>query len=127
MEQLYPTLLWIPVAEQAKGKGEEYVVSIPAYACKDELKQVVEDGMLIRNRNFVQLVELVCLQLLCIVLVSFMSYCLILMRSFTDYYGYPKHDLLAPRVPVSAEGCGEVVALRSIIHFLPQGAECFFS
>ena len=53
MEQLYPALLRMPVAVRAKGKGEEYALSIPAYACKDELKQVVEDGMLIRNCNFV--------------------------------------------------------------------------
>ena len=53
MEQLYLTLLRMSVAVQAKGNGEEYVVSVPAYACKDELKQLVEDDMLIRNRNFV--------------------------------------------------------------------------
>ena len=40
-----------------------------------------------------------------------------LMRSFAGYYGYPKHDLPASRVPVSAEGCGEVAALCSIDHF----------
>ena len=61
MEELYLTLLRMPVAVLAKGKGEEYVVSVPAYAYKDELKQVVEDGMLIRNRSFVQSAELVCL------------------------------------------------------------------
>ena len=53
MEQLYLALLQMLVAMRAKGKGEEYVVSVPAYACKDELKQVVEDNMLLRNRNFV--------------------------------------------------------------------------
>ena len=41
------------------GKGEKYVVFIPTYAYKEDLKQVVEDGMLIRNRNFVQSAELV--------------------------------------------------------------------
>ena len=61
MHQLYPALLWMPVVVRAEGKGEEYVVSVPSYVCKDELKQVVEDDMLIRNRNFVQSVELVCL------------------------------------------------------------------
>ena len=71
MHQLYPTLLWMAVVVRAEGRGEEYVVSVPAYACKDELKQVVEDGMLIRNRNFAQSAELVCLQLLCTVLVLF--------------------------------------------------------
>ena len=53
MEQLYPTLLRMPVAMRVEEKGEEYVVSVPAYACKEYFKQVVEDGMLIRNRNFV--------------------------------------------------------------------------
>ena len=74
MHQLYPALLWMPVVV-VEGKGEEYVVSVLAYACKDELKQVVEDSMLIRNHNFVESVELVCLQLLCTVLVSLPSYC----------------------------------------------------
>ena len=117
MHQLYSTLLWMPIIVQAEGKGEEYAVSVLAYACKDELRQVVEDGMLIRNRNFIQSTELVCLQLLCNVLVSFMSYCLIIMHSFAGYYGYPEHNLPAPRVLVSAEGCGEVKALRSIGYF----------
>ena len=114
MHQPYPALLRILVVVQAEGKGKKYTVSVPAYACKDKLKQVVEDGMLIRNRNFVQSAELVCLQLLCTVLVSFLSYCLILMRSFAGYYGYSEDDLPAPRVPVSAEGCGEVASLRLI-------------
>ena len=117
MHQLYPALLQMHVAMWAERKGEEYAVLVPAYACKDELKQVVEDGWLIRNRNFVQSAELVCLQLLCTVLVSFMSYCLILMRSFTGYCGYPEHNLPALRVPVSAKGCGEVAALCSIGRF----------
>ena len=52
MHQLYHVLLRMLVAVGAKGRGEEYVVSVLAYACKDELKQVVEEGMLTRNRNF---------------------------------------------------------------------------
>ena len=100
MHQLDPTLLRMPVAVRAKGRGEEYTVSAPAYACKDELKQVVEDKMLIRNRNFVQSTELVCLQLLCTVLVLFPSYCLILMCSFVGHYGYLEYDLPASRIPV---------------------------
>ena len=61
MLQLYPALLRMHVVVRAEGRGEEYAVSVPAYACKDELKQVVEDKMLIRNRNFIQSAELVCL------------------------------------------------------------------
>ena len=70
---------------------------------------------------------MVCLQLLCTVLVLFPSYYLILMRSFPGHYGYPEYDLPASRILVSAEGCGEAAALRSIDCFLPQGAECVFS
>ena len=60
MEQLYPALLRMLVVVRAKGKGEEYVFSVPTYASKEDLKQVVEDDMLIHNRNFVQSTELVC-------------------------------------------------------------------
>ena len=95
MHQLYPVLLRMPVTVRAEGRGEEYVVLVIAYACKDELSQVVKDKMLIRNHNFVQPTKLVCLQLLCNVLVLFSSYCLILMRSFSGHYDYPKYDLLA--------------------------------
>ena len=59
LEQLYLTMLRMPVEVRVKGKGEKYVISIPAYACKEDLKQAIEDGMLIRNRNFVQSMELV--------------------------------------------------------------------
>ena len=71
MHQLYPTILRMPIVVRAEGRGEEYSLLIPAYGCKDELKQVVEDEMLICNHNFVQSAELVCLQLLCTVLVLF--------------------------------------------------------
>ena len=60
MEQLYPALLRMLVVVRDKGKGEEYVVSVPTYASKEDLKQVVEYDMLIHNRNFVQSTELVC-------------------------------------------------------------------
>ena len=73
--------------------------------------------MLIRNRNFVQSTELVCLQMLCTVLELFPSYGLILMRSFVDHYGYPEYDLPAPRIPVYVEGCREAAALRLVGHF----------
>ena len=88
---------------RGEGRGEEYSVPVPAYVYKDELTQVVEDEMLIRNRNCYA--ELVCLQLLCTVLVLFQSHCFILMRSFVGSYGYPEYDLPASRIPISAEGC----------------------
>ena len=107
-------MLRMPVKVRAEGKGEKYVVSIPVYAFKEYLKQVVEDGMLIRNCNFVQSTELVRSQLLCTVLVSLPSHCFILRCSFASCYGYPEHDLSTSRVLDSTEGCGEVAALCSI-------------
>ena len=91
-------MLRMPVEVRAKGKGEKYVVSILAYACKEDLKQAVKDGMLIRNRNFAQSAELVCLQLLCTSLISLLNYCFVLMCYFVGGYGHPKHDLPVPRV-----------------------------
>ena len=38
IHQLYPALLRMPIVVRAEGRGEEYVVSVPAYACKDKLK-----------------------------------------------------------------------------------------
>ena len=117
LEQLYPAVLQMLIEVRAEGKGERYVVSIPAYACKEDLKQVVEDGMLICNLNFLQSAELVCSQLLCIDLKSLPNHYFILMRYFKGGHGHPEHDLPAPRVPNSVEGCGEVMALRLISRF----------
>ena len=115
LKQLYPAMLRMPIEVRVEGKGEKYVVSIPAYACKEYLKQVVEEDMLIRNHNFVQSVDLVRSQLLCTVLVSLLSYYFIRRRSFVGRYDYPEHDLPASRVPNSAEGCGEVAALAQSV------------
>ena len=122
-------MLQMLVEVRAEGKCEKYVFLILAYACKEDLKQVVEDGMLIRNRNrnFIQSVELVCLQLLCIALISLSNYSFILMCYFTSGHGHPEHDLPAPSVSDFAEGCREVAALRLIGRFLTQGAEHFLS
>ena len=117
----------MPVAVRAKGKGEEYAVLVPAYACKDDLQQVVEDRMQIRNLNFFKLTKLVSLQLPCTVLELFLSYYLILLCYLAGYYCYPEHDLPALGIPVLAEGCREATALGSIDRFLPQGNECFLS
>ena len=52
LKRLCPAMLRMPDEVRAKGKGEKYVVSIPNYACKEDLKKAVKDNMLIRNCNF---------------------------------------------------------------------------
>ena len=97
-------MLRMLVDVQAEGKSEKYAASIPAYTCKEDLMQAVEDSILIRNRNFVQSVELVCSQLLCTSLISLSNYSFILMCYFVGGYGHPEYDLPAPGVLDSTEG-----------------------
>ena len=59
LHEMYPTLLRMPVAVQAEGRGEEYAVSVPVSTGKEDLLQMVEDGMLVCNLNFAQSTELV--------------------------------------------------------------------
>ena len=41
----------MPVTSLAGGLGEEYSVAVPAGTGKEDLQQIVEDGMQIRNQN----------------------------------------------------------------------------
>ena len=59
LHDLYPALLRMPITMQAEGRGEEYAISAPASTGKEDLLQMVEDGMLVRNHNFAQSTELV--------------------------------------------------------------------
>ena len=59
LHNLYPALLWMLVTVRAKGRGEEYAISAPASIGKEDLLQMVEDEMLVRNHNFAQSTELV--------------------------------------------------------------------
>ena len=117
LEQLYLAMPWMPTEVRAEGKGKKYVVSIPTYTRKEDLKQVVEDDILIHNRNFVQSAEIVCSQLLCTALVSLPSHCFIIRCSFASCYDYSEHDLPASRFSDLTEGCGEVAALCPIGRF----------
>ena len=49
----------MPIAARADGLGEEYFVTVPASIIKEDLQQIIEDGMQVRNRNYVQSTELV--------------------------------------------------------------------
>ena len=79
--ELYPALLRMPVTVRAEGRGEEYVVLVPASTGKEDLLQIVEDEMLVRNHKFAKSAELPRLYLLCNVLALFPSHCRILNMS----------------------------------------------
>ena len=61
LHDLYPALLRMPVTVRAERRGEKYAISTPTSTSKKDLLQMVEDRMLVRNRNFAQSVELVSL------------------------------------------------------------------
>ena len=47
-------MLRIPIVVRAKGQGEEYSVIVPTSTIKEDLQQMIEDGMQVRNLNFAQ-------------------------------------------------------------------------
>ena len=59
LDNLYPRMLRLPVKAREAGQGEEYSVAVPVGTVKEDIYQIVGDEMQIRNRNFVQTVELV--------------------------------------------------------------------
>ena len=61
LHKMYPMILRMPVTIRSGGQGEEYSVSVPAGTTKEDLQQMIEDGMQARNRNFTQSTELVSL------------------------------------------------------------------
>ena len=75
LHDLYLVMLRMPVTVWVGGQGEEYTISVPAGTIKEDLQQMIEDGMQVRNRNFAQSTKLVSLEVLYLVLVLFLSYC----------------------------------------------------
>ena len=59
LDDLYPRMLRLLVRAWEARQGEEYSIVVPVGTAKEDIYQIVEDGMQICNRNFVQTVELV--------------------------------------------------------------------
>ena len=59
LDDLYPRTLRMPVTAREAGLGKEYSMAVLVGTMKEDIQQIVEDGMQIRNRNYVQSVELV--------------------------------------------------------------------
>ena len=56
---LYPHMLLMLVAARCMGLGEDYSVSVPAGTQKEDIERIIDDGIQVRNRNYVQSTELV--------------------------------------------------------------------
>ena len=59
LNSLYQVMLWMPVPARAYGMGEDYSVTVPASTNKEDLQQIIDDKIQIRNRNYIQSSELV--------------------------------------------------------------------
>ena len=59
MNSLYPHMLQMSVAARGMGLGEDYSVSVPARTRKEDIERIIDDGIQVRNRNYVQSTELV--------------------------------------------------------------------
>ena len=59
LNDLYPSMYRVPVAARGMGHHEAYTVPVPASTPKEDFSQVIDDGIQVRNRNFVQSTELV--------------------------------------------------------------------
>ena len=59
LNSLYPMMLRMPVAARANGVGKDYSVTFPAGTNKVDLQHIIDDGIQIRNCNYIQSSKLV--------------------------------------------------------------------
>ena len=53
MNNLYLPMYRMPIAAWGMGLGEDYSVSVPAGTWKEDIERIINDGIQVRNRNFV--------------------------------------------------------------------------
>ena len=59
MNNLYPYIYRVPVTASGMGPHEVYSVNLPTSTPKEDFQQIIDEGIQVRNRNFVQSTELV--------------------------------------------------------------------
>ena len=59
LNNLYPHMLRMLVAARGMGLGKDYSVSVPIRTRKEDIQRIIDDGIQVRNRNYVQSTELV--------------------------------------------------------------------
>ena len=59
LNNLYPHMLRMSVAARGMGLGKDYTVSVPARTHEEDIQWIIDDGIQVRNRNYVQSTELV--------------------------------------------------------------------
>ena len=59
LDNLYPHTYQVLVVARGMGLREDYSMTLPASTLKEDFLQIIDDGIQVRNRNFVQSTELV--------------------------------------------------------------------
>ena len=59
LNTLYPPMYRVSMAARGMGLHEDYTVPLPASTPKEDFLQIIDDGIQVRNRNFVQSTEMV--------------------------------------------------------------------
>ena len=59
LDNLYPHIYRVLVVARGLGLREDYTMTLPASTPKEDFMQIIDDGIQVRNRNFVQSIELV--------------------------------------------------------------------
>ena len=59
LDNLYPAIYRVSVVARGMGLREDYSAILPASTPKVDFLQIIDDGIQVRNRNFVQSTELV--------------------------------------------------------------------
>ena len=59
LNNLYPHIYRVPVTTRGMGLHEDYSVNLPTSTPKEDFQQIIDDGIQVWNRNFVQLTVLV--------------------------------------------------------------------
>ena len=59
LDNLYPHIYRVSVVAWGMGLREDYSVTLPASTPKEDFLQIIDDGIQVRNHNFVQSTELV--------------------------------------------------------------------
>ena len=59
LNDLYPDMYRVPVTALGMGLHETFNVPVPASTLKEDFLQIIDDGIQVRNHNFVQSTELV--------------------------------------------------------------------
>ena len=59
LNNLYLHIYRVPIVARSMGLHEDYSVNLPTSTPKEDFQQIVDHGILVQNRNFVQSTELV--------------------------------------------------------------------